>query len=136
MKKLLYIIALSLVVTCTFAQKNFKTITFTRFLTTTGNPNIMDQGVFAKKDSYKDLKVEQTDKTGTININTAEEIITVKCPGEEDKIFKIGTVYQDKKDEYKTQTLLITCKDKMGVNYSLIIIHSHQFFFCWLFCVF
>ncbi len=104
-----------------FAQKNFNTITFSRFLTSTGNGSALNQGVFAIKGSANNLKVDRTEKTGTININTADSTITVKCDGDEDKIFKIGTVYKEEKNQYKTQTVLITCKDKMRTDFSLII---------------
>lgn len=121
MKKILYTIAICLLVANTFAQKNFNTISFTRFLTRTGNPSALDQGVFAKKGAYDNLKVDRTDKTGTININANELTITVKTDGEADKIFKIHTINKEEKNEYKAKITRISCEDKMGVQHDLII---------------
>lgn len=121
MKKLLYIIVLILLITNGFAQKNFKPISFISFLTTTGNPSALDQGVFAQKGAYDNLKVDISEKSGTINISSTDMNITVKTDGSEDKIFKIHTINKEEKNEYKAKITRISCEDKTGIQYDLII---------------
>ncbi len=121
MKKLLFTIAISMVLNSVLAQKNFNTITFSKFLTTTGSPSPLNQGIFAIKGSVNNTKVEGTDKPGTINISVAESTVTVKCDGEVDKVFKIVTINKETKEQYKSLRLSITCKDNTGADYSLII---------------
>lgn len=121
MKKVLYTIAICLFITNVFAQKEFKPISFNKFLTTTGNPSALDQGVFAKKGGYDNLKVIITEKPGTINISSAEMNITVKTDGEADKIFKIHTINKEEKNQYKAKITRISCEDKMGNQYDLVI---------------
>ena len=81
----------------------------------------MNQGVFATKDAYKNLKVDNTEKAGTIDIEAVESTITVKCNGEQDIVYKIISINKEEKNQYKTQTVLIPCKDKKGTDFSLII---------------
>ncbi len=121
MKKLLFTITLSLIIGNVFAQKNFNPIIFSKSLTTTGNPSVMDQGVFAKKDSYDNLKVNMSDKSGTILIDANQSTITVKTDLEADKVFKIRTINKEEKDKYKVKTVRISCEDNMAVQYDLII---------------
>lgn len=124
MKKLLYTIACSFIAINGFSQNNFKQIDFSQIKTTSGTPSLLDYGIYANKNATNNLKVDVTKKTGTININVKDSVITVKMDGSEDKVFKISNISEEEKIKYKKKTykkLIISCKNKTGIDFTLKI---------------
>jgi len=109
MKKLITAVAFCVILTNVFAQKNFNVINFTEFLTTSGSGSMLDQGVFATKESKSNFAVEATVAAGTISINTIDSTITIKLSGKADQVYKISTIYDEEKGQYKSKTLKIAC---------------------------
>ena len=109
MKKLITAIAFCVLLTNVYAQKIFNVINFTEFLTTSGNGSMLDYGVFATKESKSKLAVDNTVAVGTININTIDSTITIKVSGKADEVYKISTIYNEEKGQYKSKVLKIAC---------------------------
>lgn len=124
MKKVITTIALCTLLTTVFAQKKFNTIMFSKYYTTTGSPGMLDYGVFAKKGAASNLKMTETIKSGTIDINIIDSIITIKTEGDTDKIFKMKNINEEEKDKYKTKRLSISCINKAGNQFNLKIIRD------------
>ena len=105
MKKLLYTIACSFIAINGFSQNNFKQIDFSQIKTTSGTPSLLDYGIYANKNATNNLKVDVTKKTGTININVKDSVITVKMDGSEDKFLKFPTFLKKKKLSIKRKRI-------------------------------
>ena len=127
MKKLITVVTFCVLVTNMYSQKSFNSISFSKFLTTTGSPSILDYGVFAKKDAANNLKVTETIKSGTININTTDLSVVVKTEGGADMIYKILSIYNEEKEKNHDKTLKIPCSDVRGIQYLLTIIRNDAF---------
>ena len=82
MKKLITTVAFCVLLTNVYAQNNFKTIAFSKYLTTQHSPMMKDNG------SYGTMTTE-TVKAGTIDINRIESIIMIKRDGRTDEIYII-----------------------------------------------
>ena len=121
MKKLSTAVAFCVILTNVFAQKNFNVINFTEFLTTSGNGSMLDQGVFAIKNSKSNFAVEGTVAAGTININTIDSSITIKVSGKADAVYKISTIYNEEKGQYKSKTLIIACRNSSKTYFNFKI---------------
>ena len=124
MKKLLYTIACSFIAINGFSQKNFTQIEFSKVLTRSGSPSALDYGIYAKKNATNNLKVDMTEKPGTININLKDSVITVKMDGSEDKVFKILYIADEEKHKFNKKTyrsLTMSCKNKKGIDFTVKI---------------
>lgn len=127
MKKIFTAVALCILLTNVFAQKSFNIINFTEFLTTSGSGSMLDQGVFATKGSKSNFAVDKTVAAGTININTLDSTITIKIEGKSNVIYKIRTVYEEEKGQYKSKTLKISCGNSSRKDCDLKIERTENF---------
>ena len=121
MKQLLYTIACSFIAISAFSQKNFKQIDFSEVKISKGHPSLLDYG---NPNVKSNLTVDVTKSPGTININAKDSVVTVKMDGSADKVFKILYIADEEKHKFNKKTyrsLSISCKNKTGVDFTLII---------------
>ena len=121
MKKIITAVAFCVILTNVFAQKVFNVINFTEFLTTSGSGGMLDYGVFATKESKSKFAVEGTVAPGTININTIDSTISIKVSGKADAVYKISTIYNEEKGQYKSKTLIIACRNSSKTYFNFKI---------------
>ena len=121
MKKLITAFAFCVLLTNVYAQKIFNVINFTEFLTTSGSGSMLDHGVFAIKNSKSNFAVEGTVAAGTININTIDSTITIKVSGKADAVYKISTIYNEEKGQYKSKILKIACRNSSKTYFNFKI---------------
>lgn len=120
MKKLITTVAFCVLLTNVYAQNNFKTIAFSKYLTTQHSPMMKDNG------SYGTMTTE-TVKAGTIDINRIESIITIKRDGRTDEIYIIKKIYEERADAFKNMNTSISCKNRNGDEYFLTITKNDNY---------